>query len=207
MKINIKLKKILILIQVNLILLVLVSCTSSQVQNTNNETISLELDMEDDLVKISKILTYEDIIDNLMEDENINEIEIEKIIDKDQYNSRTFRIISNYIQVSPNYVAEIKFYCETIEDISNRSIINIFHIKSDSEYNNERLLFNGDVFVHLITDNQIYYLLNGDFYKDGKYIERNEVNIEEGEYTKINISLEDPLDRYYYIHKENYINF
>jgi hypothetical protein len=163
--------------------------------------------MEDDLVKISKILTYEDIIDNLMEDENINEIEIEKIIDKDQYNSRTFRIISNYIQVSPNYVAEIKFYCETIEDISNRSIINIFHIKSDSEYNNERLLFNGDVFVHLITDNQIYYLLNGDFYKDGKYIERNEVNIEEGEYTKINISLEDPLDRYYYIHKENYINF
>lgn len=176
-------------------------------QNINNENINLELDLEDDLVKISKILTYEDIVDNLIKDENISETELKQIIDENQYDSRTFRIISNYIPIDSDYVAEIKFHCETIEEISDRSIINIFHVKVDSKYNNENLFFSGDVFVHFLTENKIYYILNGDFYRSGKYIKRNNVNIQQGKYIKLNISLEDKFENYYYIHKENYINF
>ncbi|MFB5678005.1 hypothetical protein ACE3NQ_12435 [Paenibacillus terreus] len=144
---------------------------------SSNGTISLDPENRSDDVIISDVMTFDEIVKEMSEDMNISISEASSIVKNSngmnslsdaQLAAATYRTFSKYLDVSPVYQPQIKFYCETTEGGGSfRGIVQIVNYQMDRRDGNVTKQFSGTLFAHLEHANKIHWIVNGDFYHNG----------------------------------------
>ncbi|MBY3621156.1 hypothetical protein M2444_004702 [Paenibacillus sp. PastF-3] len=166
---------------------------SSSVEESPATSIAQTIDLENDLDQLSKdvivsdVLTYDELVSLMSEEQGITEEEASAIIlNNSGANNRislesresaarlnTYRTVTKYLEGINNsyYRPSMEFYCQTSEGDGFRGIIKIMTSSMNTLYNNGSTTvaktYVGTLYVNLQDANTIYYIADGKFYNNG----------------------------------------
>ena len=83
--------------------------------------------VDDDNMVEDRALTYDELIQEVMKNENLTETEAKQFIGVSEENSgrATYRIYKASVTVTSTYKPQVVFYCETSESGDNRGILSL----------------------------------------------------------------------------------
>lgn len=196
-----------------------VLANSKSVDNNKSVAKSITIDeksLEND-IKMSKVLTYDELISIIAEEDGISIDEAKNIVGpenikytKDGKEIRaTYRTLSASVDVTPVYRPTLNWYCETSESSSGgfRGILKILKVSLNRSYNGLSKQFSGDIYSKLENPNKIYYILNGDFYNNGTTTSSGGVNISVGGGASVSFSVSYASNHFTYSYKTGYKTF
>ena len=164
----------------------------------------------------SRILTYDEMVNTLIENEGLTKIEAQKLLDKNfvpigrNISSRaaTYRTISSQFEVTSIYRPTLNFYCQTSEGGGSfRGILKILNVGMNRSYGILSKTFTGSVYTHLQDPNRIYWVVNGDFYNNGTTTVNGAVSIGLGKTASISFGASNTSGHYKYCYKTGYKYF
>ena len=112
--------------------------------------------------------------------------------------STTYRSLSSTVKTGGFFEPVIHFYCATSESGSFRGIKKIKKVSLDRKSKQ----FKGDIYIHLQDPNKIFWILNGDFYYNGKTTFDTAVSIGNKEKGSVDFKVSNASNHYKYIYKE-----
>lgn len=184
-------------------------CASENV-NQHSQNISEEINLKDAIV--SKPMTFDQLVYQYAKDADLSEQEARKVLNadsktqssSDMYSNNTYRTISTYLNVTSTYKPQLRYYCQTSEYKGGwHGIVKIMTVNMYREYNGKTFSFGGSIYSHLVDANRIFYIVNGDFYKNGTTTYNGGVNIQVGGKSTINFSASYTGNHYKYFYVEN----
>lgn len=139
---------------------------------------------------ISDPMTYDEMLNHMMLQENITEAEAKLAMGPQTRAARaaTYRDIYNTINVTASYKPQLHLYCQTSEGGSFHGIVKIMRVDMVRKYNGISKVFSGSVYVHLQDPNRVYYSIDGDFYNNGTSSGSVGVSIGVGQAATVNLS-------------------
>lgn len=184
--------------QINIVVLALVlifstnnivtHATTDENKTLDKNSLSGCIDLGDEGTVTSEVLTFDELIEIIAQDNKISETEAANLIAK-QYSdnnhnnknqkstnlkslrSSTFRTVTSRFTVTDVYKPSLKFYCETSECISTWGILKILNVTMNREsviYNMSVVKqFSGTVYTNLESNSKIHWIVNGDFFNNG----------------------------------------
>ena len=152
--------------------------------------------VDDDNMVEDRALTYDELIQEVMKNENLTETEAKQFIGVSEENSgrATYRIYKASVTVTSTYKPQVVFYCETSESGDNRGILSLLNTSLSCDYNGSTKHFSGTLYTNLESASCIYFELNGDFYHKGTTTRTEEKNT-------VNFSVSYASNHFEYIYK------
>ena len=158
---------------------------------------------------ISKVLTFDKIVAEISEAENISKGEAAFAVvgvpgsaNHTDPNLATYRSISFVITVDSFYKPTLNLYCQTSEGGAGKlGIVKIVHAEMDRKYNSITKQFGGNVFISLENEDKIFWIVNGDFLNKGTTKVVGDVGIKVGEMADMAFYASD-INSYKYIYKD-----
>ena len=152
--------------------------------------------VDDDNMVEDRALTYDELIQEVMKNENLTETEAKQFIGVSEENSgrATYRIYKASVTVTSTYKPQVVFYCETSESGDNRGILSLLNTSLSCDYNGSTKQFSGTLYTNLESASCIYIELNGDFYHKGTTTRTEEKNT-------VNFSVSYASNHFEYIYK------
>lgn len=130
-----------------------------------------ENNSSNEIQSVSKALSYDEIVTELAEDEEISYQEAAKLIGSQDANLKsgnaTYRTFTTTVTVTSSYKPSLKFYCRTSENGDSYSIVSINNVTLMLSYNGLVKQYDGYIKAWLRSSSSIEYNLNGDFYNNG----------------------------------------
>ena len=164
------------------------------------EAVRLAVASETVIEEVSPLLTYEEL-----------QVEMDKAINNNPNRNKTinlmpasdstnqYRIFTQRLFISDKYQPAITFYCQTTEEDVKKAIDKIIYIDFDRNYEGRSKAFHGDIFVNLESPNDIYYIVNGDFYDSGNTLETGTKQVALNQSIEIKYQIENkPGSKYGY---------
>lgn len=115
----------------------------------------------------------------------------------------TYRTISCSLHVSSSYKPTLRYYCQTTESGSFHGIKKILSINMNRQYKGKSYTFVGNVYSHLRDPNKIFFIVNGDFYKEGSGTINGGLNLSVGQKATVSFGASYTLDHYKYFYVED----
>ncbi|WP_427337682.1 hypothetical protein [Caloranaerobacter sp. DY30410] len=223
-------KKMMLILTI--FILVLACTVGVYADSTNNEqVIDLKksdfngyLKVEDEQTVVSKVLTFEELVERIAKDNNISKLEATNEIIRNYaknkiginslstnnlkalMSNKTYRVISSRFTVTSVYKPSLVFYCETSEGGSFWGIVKILYVGMNREYNGIVKQFNGTVYSNLENAGRIFWIVNGDFYDKGTTTFSGGVDIGIGESATVKFNLSYSSNYYAYCYEEGSYN-
>jgi len=126
--------------------------------------------------KISKVLTFNQIVEQIAKDNNISKNEAASQV-KSNFSGNsslsitaeraTYRTITETVPIWSNYQPQLAFYCQTSEEDYFHGIVKIMNVSLIRAYNGYSKQFSGTVYTNLEDANSIHWIIDGDFYNNG----------------------------------------
>jgi hypothetical protein len=119
----------------------------------------------------------------------------------------SYRTLTATLTVSSTYKPHLEFYCEISKSGNYWGILSIYSVQLVRSYNGTSKQFSGDISVWLRSPYQIEYVVNGDFYHNGKTTTTGSGGVEFGidELIKLTFSASSSTSnnhyKYFYDHK------
>lgn len=160
-----------------------------------------------------RLMTFEEMIDKVAIGNDISiEQATHELVGDDQgirkeAKSKQYRVFKEKIQVSDNYTAELSFYCETTESGLFRGIKRVLRIELTNDSAEVLKHFNGSIYVSLEGPNNLFYIVNGDFYTKGATTYDAKVNVTVEKQASINFKVRSEDNNSLYKYTENRLNF
>lgn len=167
---------------------------------------------------VSEVLTFDEITQRIAKDNNISINEAKEQVvnnfNKDAVRtagvetagvtaySATYRTITQYFTVYPEYQPSLNFYCQTTEGGYFHAIEKILNVGMNRSYNGMSKGFGGTVYVNLEDPNRIFWIVNGDFTNNGTTTVNGGVNIGLGGEDVINFGISYSTSIYKYHYQE-----
>jgi len=137
---------------------------SDDVENTNDEV--------SDVMSYAELVQYHALTHGLGYAEAANEINSNNKLlctNSMRLTSDSYRVLRTYINVKNGaYKPRLEFYCNTSESGGYWGIKNIYSTQLNRYYKGVTKQFTGEVASWLRSAYQIEYLINGDFFENGK---------------------------------------
>ncbi|WP_300903037.1 hypothetical protein [uncultured Clostridium sp.] len=199
-----KLLKNFILLSLLLAVLILnFSTVQTHASTITKNNIGSRISINDDNIIKSKLLTYDELINEVIKNENLSVEEAKKFLrindmlrNGDYYRTYTYRV-----QVTSSYKPTIVFYCKTSEWNNYRGIISVLNTSLNRSYNGVSKQFSGTLYTNLEDAETIYFELNGDFYDNGTTTFSGGTSIKVGEKTTINFGVNYATSHFKYCYK------
>lgn len=180
----------------------------------------LDLNSRDVVVKDN--LTFDEIVAEIANDQNISLNEAAKLLDGNSGNnllrknglstlaaatSATYATLTKQITVKSSYKPELKFYCEVSTSGSFHGIVKIKTFYMNRVYNGMSKKYAGKFYVNLEDANRIHYILDGDFYNNGTVSGEigGEVGLKKSSTLQIKVS--GATDHYAGVGQEGNVNY
>ncbi len=203
-----KKKLAIFVLSLTLVLTLIIPTYAENMSANISSTINLNSNYSD--LEISEVMTYDEMIIELMKNENITKKEAIKTLGtRTKFDamtnttvSRTFRTIAQRFTVSPSYRPQMRFYCETEEGYYFRAIYEILNVGMNRYYDGISKQFGGDVYVHLKTANEIFFIVNGDFYNNGTTSGGGDMAIGLDEVVKVRFHVSGSSNHFKYCYTE-----
>lgn len=147
-----------------------VATHADEVNNSINISDSISLSENQQDVKVSDLLTYDQLIKEVMRNENLSESQARKFIGPtgiSRARGQFYRTYATVVRVTDIYAPAITFYCKTSEWDNYRGILSVIKASLDRRSSGMSKQFQGELYTNLESANTIYYELNGDFYHNG----------------------------------------
>lgn len=179
--------------------------------NGINKEDTIDLDFNNSDVEISDVMTYEEVIEEMMDNKNISREKAIEILGPKTKSTLTYRTIGKLIDVSRTYKPKLTFYCQTEEGYYDSYIVKIINTDLNRKYGEYTRQFEGAIFSYLETSSRIYFVLNGDFYYNTTQTNEHEynINIGVGESKSVGFSVRNSSssNHYKYHREEGYIYY
>ena len=196
----------------------------AQATNKQHEVnnVSGTIAIGDSKTVISKVLTFDEIVDAIARDNQISKAQAANqvisgfasknsnslnLTAKAVASRATYRTVSSYFTVTSEYKPTMRFYCETSESGSFHGIVKILNVNMNRKYNGLTKQFGGTVYTNLEDANSIFYTVDGDFYNTGTTTFGGGVNIGLGEGSSVNFNASSTSDYYAYCYVEEHCPF
>jgi len=180
--------------------------------NENNMPInnSSVVSVTSDEVTVSKIMTFEEMVNRYAEVGGISYAEALTAFPRQSMrsiaSSSSYRTVSVTLNVNTEsgslttYHPTLEFYCKISVGDGNWGIISIYSVQMNRSSNNMTKQFGGDVQVWLRGPLSIEYVVNGDFYNNGTTTSSGGVNLELGidDAAKVTFSSSNATSSNYY---------
>lgn len=179
-----------------------VAPVSSQASSFDNQGVSLSI--YDDQMIESEVLTYNDLIQEVMKNEKLTEAEAKEFIGISEQRSvakATYRTYSYQVTVTAGYKPKVVFYCETSEGGNFRGIVSVLNSSLNREYSGISKQFSGTLYTNLESAASIYFELNGDFYNNGTTTVSGGAQIGVGEKSNVNFSVSYASNHFKYCYQ------
>ena len=160
-----------------------------------------------------RLMTFDEMIDKVAIGNDISiEQATHELVGDDQgirkeAKSKQYRVFKEKIQVSDNYTAELRFYCETTESGLFRGIKRVLRIELTNNSTEVLKHFNGSIYVSLEGPNNLFYIVNGDFYTKGATTYDAKVNVTVEKQASIDFKVRSEDNNSLYKYTENRLNF
>ena len=181
-------------ILLSLLLAVLIlnfSTVQTHASTITKNNIGSRISINDDNIIKSKLLTYDELINEVIKNENLSVEEAKKFLGINDMlrNGDYYRTYKYRVQVTSSYKPTIVFYCKTSEWNNYRGIISVLNTSLNRSYNGVSKQFSGTLYTNLEDAETIYFELNGDFYDNGTTTFSGGTSIKVGEKTTINFGV------------------
>ncbi|WP_074021991.1 hypothetical protein [Traorella massiliensis] len=191
------------------IALLIVVCMSSFHALAANSENSNEVSLDDNETKVSEVMTFDEMADCIAEDTGIAKDEAIKILLQNPSYSvnslsiatpmaATYRTLSKSIEVTSVYKPTVNFYCQTSEASTMAGIRYIEYAYINRGYNGISKQFGGTFWYKLSDINNIFFIVNGDWYNNGTTTYTGGVSIGVGGYATINFTVSYSTNHYKY---------
>lgn len=175
-----------------------------------SEEINLDTIETSDDMEISDPMTYEEIVLEYANDfdMSIEEAKAELQPDNQLFSApglyaNNYRTLTQTLTVTSAYKPQLKFYCQTSESSGSfRGIKKIMTVNMNRNYRGKSYTFGGSVYTHLRDANRIFYIVNGDFYRNGTTTVNGGVNIPIGGKATVSFGASYTSDHFKYFYKE-----
>jgi hypothetical protein len=177
---------------------------------------SISATIGDKNTKISKVLTYDEIVDQIAKDNAISKDEATTLV-KSNFSKNsvvlaetaTYRTLSETVPIWSNYQPTIRFYCETSEDSDGdfHGILRILNVSLNRVYNRIAKQYSGTLYTNLEDANRIYWVLDGDFYDYGTTTVSAGGSIGIGGVATLNFSVSYASNYFGTAYEEGYLNW
>ena len=174
----------------------------------------ITIDINSADVKVSEVMTYDELVDKIAKDQGISIEEVQKTIkpkelkitrDNIQPRAGTYRTFSYSLPVNSSYKPSVEFYCETSEWGNWHGIERVLNVSMNRGYNGLSKIFNGSIYVNLERADTIYFIANGDFYNQGSVTVGVGVDIPVGGTNTVKFNASYTSSYYGYIYKADRI--
>ncbi|MCL9659217.1 hypothetical protein L2089_00855 [Paenibacillus hunanensis] len=188
----------------------------------SSQQIAKTIDLSDlsqlpDGVKVSGVMTYDELIEQIAKDNNISLVSAKSLVSSSNQNNftasaqaaATYRTITSSFTVTSTFTPYMRFYCQTDEGGGFRAIEKVIshNLVRQDERTNVTKQFSGNVESHLEHQNKIHYIVNGDFYNNGttNYSGGGAINV--GLWAKLNFTVSGANSHYKYVYLEKDLLF
>nr|WP_319487417.1 hypothetical protein [uncultured Caproiciproducens sp.] len=214
---------------ISLMLALVLSLTASmpafaQATNKQHEAnhVSGIIAIGDSKVVISKVLTFDEIVEAIAGDSQISKAQAANqvisgftnknsnslnLTAKAAASRATYRTINSDFTVTSEYKPTMRFYCETSESGSFHGIVKILNVNMIRKYNGMTKQFGGTVYTNLEDANSIFYTVDGDFYNTGTTTFGGGVSIGVGEGSSVSFNASSSSNFYAYCYVEEHCLF
>lgn len=143
-----------------------VQANANTIENNN---IKSAVSINDDNVVESKLLTYDELVNEVVKNEGISFEDAKKFlgINDKLRNGQYYRTYTYTVSVTSAYKPSVVFYCKTSEWNNYRGILSVLNTSLNRNYNGTSKQFSGTLYTNLENAYTIYFELNGDFYNNG----------------------------------------
>lgn len=168
-----------------------------------SNTIKSSISINDENVVESKILTYDELVNEVVKNEGLSVEDAKKFlgITGKERNGQYYRTYTGEVTVTSTYKPSVVFYCKTSEWNNFRGILSILNSSLNRSYNGISKQFSGTLYTNLESAASIYYELNGDFYNNGTTSYSGGYEIGVGETSKISFSVSYTSSHFIYAYK------
>lgn len=161
-----------------LIALFIFICMSSfQVSATSIDN-SENNDLSEKATQVSEVMNFEEMADCIAQDTGMTKDEAISILLQNPVYSvnslsiatpmdATYRTLYDTLDVTTTYRPKVKFYCRTTESSTMGGIVSIEYAYLDRSYNGISKQFGGSLWYKFMDMNNIYYVIEGDWYNNG----------------------------------------
>ena len=117
----------------------------------------------------SDILTYDELVQEVVKNENLTVEEAKEFlgINEKLRSGGHYRTYTKSVYVTAGYRPTLVFYCKTSEWGNYRGILSVIKSSMNRSYYGVSKAFEGELYTNLEDASNIYYELNGDFYDYG----------------------------------------
>ncbi|NFL43671.1 hypothetical protein FDB61_18625 [Clostridium botulinum] len=153
--------------------------------------------------KVSERLTYDQLVDKVVENENISVEEAREFLGNREITRSyrdDYRTYETKLDVKKNYKPTLCFYCETSEwGPTYVGIKKVLNTSLNRKYKGDVKQFSGTIYTNLESANTIYFEVNGEFYNYGSTTCTGGVEIGIGEHNKVSFSVSDSGGEFKYV--------
>lgn len=177
-----------------------VQAHASTIEENN---IKSSISINDDDVVESKLLTYDELVNEVVKNENLSVEDAKKFLGVNDKlrNGEYYRTYTYTVQVTSAYKPTVVFYCKTSEWNNYRGIISVLNTSLNRSYNGLSKQFSGTLYTNLENAYTIYFELNGDFYNNGTTTFSGGGEIEVGGKSTINFGVSYATNHFSYCYK------